>query len=102
MRRLGDLIAALVPEMRRNPDLAAAFDQRFIAPRYTTVATVFRRAAERGELRSGVDLDLVWDLVPGILLYRTLHPRHTLTDAIAGEIVDQVLLPLTAGPRQAS
>jgi AcrR family transcriptional regulator len=95
MRRLGDLIAALVPEIRRNPDLGAAFDQQFIQPRYTTVATIFGRAAERGELRAGIDLELVWDLVPGILLYRTLNPGRALTDVIARDLVDQVLLPLT-------
>lgn len=98
MRRLGDLIAALMPEMRRNPELGAAFDQQFIQPRYRAVAEIFRRAAERGELREDVDLDLVWDLVPGLLLYRTLSPDRTLTDDTARQLVEQVLLPLTGPP----
>ncbi len=99
MRRLGDLIAALVPEMRRNPDLGTAFDQRFITPRYGAVAEIFRRAAARGDLRDDVDLDLVWDLVPGLLLYRTLNPGRTLTGDTARDLVDRVLLPLTARRR---
>lgn len=96
MRRLGDLIAALMPEMRRNPELGAAFDQQFIRPRYGSMAEVFRRAANRGELRDDIDLDLIWDLVPGLLLYRTLSPGQTLTDDTARHLVDQILLPLTA------
>lgn len=96
MRRLGDLIAALMPEMRRNPELGAAFDHQFIQPRYATVAEIFRRAADRGELREDIDLSLIWDVVPGLLLYRTLSPGRTLTDDTARQLVDHILLPLAA------
>lgn len=41
-------------------------------------------------------VDLVWDLVPGLLLYRTMSPARTLTDDTARDLVEQVLLPLTA------
>lgn len=94
MRRLGDLIAALLPEMRRNPELATAYDEQFVQPRYRSMASVFQRAAERGELASHADLTLIWQVVPAILLYRTLTPGAAVDAHTPQAIVDHVLMPL--------
>ncbi|MDP4503412.1 TetR-like C-terminal domain-containing protein [Nonomuraea sp. G32] len=50
---LGGVIAGLRGELRRNPLLATAMEEHFIASRRAAVTSVFERARARGELAAG-------------------------------------------------
>jgi hypothetical protein len=63
---------------------------------------VLERAAERGELPAGVDLDLVHDALVAPLLFRWLVTDGPVDDAVVAANVDLVLagvgaLTATAG-----
>ena len=54
----------------RDAEFAAAFRERFIAPKPAVSAEIFQRARDRGEIRDDVDLDLIAPALAGICLHR--------------------------------
>ena len=62
-------LSAVVVEEKRRPELLAIVRQKWIWPRQRLIKDVLARAKRRGELRSGIDLDvattMIWGLVVG-------------------------------------
>jgi hypothetical protein len=65
--------------------------QRLITARRSVCGVAVQRAADRGDLRDDVDVDLVIDLVSGAIFYRKLFALSTSDRAHVGRIVDAVL-----------
>jgi AcrR family transcriptional regulator len=95
---LGDVIAGLVGELRRNPELATAMHRGYINQRRQAAQDVFARARARGELTTGVDLDLLWQLAPATLFFRVLVAGQPVDRQLARRLVDEVVLPLARSP----
>jgi AcrR family transcriptional regulator len=87
------LMAALVTAMHHHPDLAAAFERSFLQPRLRAARTLYERARERGEVRPDVDLDLVLDVLPGVVLHRVFLRGERPTQDLITRVVDDVVLP---------
>jgi AcrR family transcriptional regulator len=87
------LMAALVTALHHHPDLAAAFQESFLEPRLSASREMFERARVRGELRPDVDLDLVVDLLPGVVLHRVFLRGEQPTQDLITRVVDTVVLP---------
>jgi AcrR family transcriptional regulator len=85
------LLAGLVGEIGRNPELADALRASLIGPRRAALNEVFARAADRGELRPGVDVDLAADLLFGPLYHRLLFTGAAVTPRVADKLADLVL-----------
>lgn len=83
---MGDVLA----EASRNPELAEHL-RHAVAGRRSVCGEVIRRAERRGELRDGVDADLVVDLVSGPIFYRKLITFDPADDAYVARVVDAVL-----------
>lgn len=84
--------------MSCDPELMAAFEERFVAPRRAVMAEMLRRAAERGEIAPGRDIDLLTSLIPALFLHRLLTTNRPPDPRFAGRIVSEVLIPAaTAG-----
>jgi AcrR family transcriptional regulator len=66
------LMPRLLGEAVNDPELFAIFHAHLVEPRRAALRTVLRRAVERGELRAGVDLELMIDLFAGPAVYRLL------------------------------
>jgi AcrR family transcriptional regulator len=94
---LGDVIAGLVGELRRNPELATAMQRGYISSRRQAALDVFTRARARGELTTDVDLDLLWQLAPATLFFRVLLAGQPVDRRLARRLVDQVVIPLARG-----
>ncbi|MBI4941884.1 MAG: TetR/AcrR family transcriptional regulator C-terminal ligand-binding domain-containing protein, partial [Actinobacteria bacterium] len=62
--------------------------------------TVFERAQARGEVADGVDLELVGQIVPAIVMFRLSFgaPDEPFA-ALVERVVDQVVLPAVRGTR---
>lgn len=88
-----ELMTSLVTAMHHDPDLATAFDERFLTPRLRTTRVMFERARDRGEVRADVDLDLVLDVLPGVVLHRLFLRREPPTPQLITQVVDSVVLP---------
>jgi AcrR family transcriptional regulator len=62
----------LLAEAAENPEMHAIFRAALVEPRRAMLRTLLERAAARGELRDGLDLELVVDLLAGPVIYRLL------------------------------
>jgi AcrR family transcriptional regulator len=79
-------------QMKSSPRIWAAYHATVIEPRRRATLDVLRRGQENGELRDGVDIELVSDLFTGPMLVRTvMRPDATLDEDLAERIVDTVL-----------
>lgn len=87
----GAIMAALVGELGRNDELARAYRQSLLAPRRAAVAAMLDRAAARGELRAGLDYDVVNDLLAGAIYSRLLVSGKPVTHRVADHLADLVV-----------
>ncbi len=84
----GRVMPALVAELARSPELASAFREGFVAPRRAKVLEAVRRGVERGEVRPGVDAELVADGVVALLMHRFLITGMPIDDDLPERVVD--------------
>lgn len=62
--------------------------------RRAMVQGLFERAVARGEIEAPADMGLLLNLVPAMVLYRSVTPRQKVTRAFIVQLVDDVVLPL--------
>jgi AcrR family transcriptional regulator len=87
------VLAGLMSAMHHDADLERAFRERFLAPRIDVLDAVFERARKRGEIEAGVDIQLLFDVLPGMVLHRRLIMGGSVDDDFIARIIDGVLLP---------
>jgi AcrR family transcriptional regulator len=68
----GRVLPGLVADLHEDPDLLAAFSERYFLPRRRSARAALERGVARGELAAGLDLELVVDMVVGPVYYRLL------------------------------
>ena len=90
-RPFGPVIAAFVNEAQSDPEFADAYRTHFVEPRRDAMRAVFARAAERGELPAGLDVEVALDLIYGAVYHRLLHGHAELTDRFARDVVELAL-----------
>ena len=85
------VLGVVVTALQTDPEFAADFRARFLAPKVARHRSeIYRRAAERGELAPGVDPSLLGPArSPGILLHR----RFVLGEEITPDLVERVARP---------
>jgi len=71
----------------------AEFRARVLQPKAQVSRTVFQRAADRGEVRSDLDLDLVAPALAGIVLHRLFVMGEKPGPALIERVIDQIILP---------
>ncbi|MFF8991227.1 TetR-like C-terminal domain-containing protein [Streptomyces sp. NPDC014983] len=87
----GRVIAELVGQAQTDPDLSAALLERYSGPRRGLAVDAMRRAQERGQLRPGVDPEVLVDQLWGACYHRLLLPNQPLTEDFASQLVDNLL-----------
>jgi AcrR family transcriptional regulator len=90
------VVSALIAEARTDPAFAEEYLARLVHPRRDRARVVFERARERGELATGVDIEIALDVVYGPLWHRLLQGHAPLNDRFAKQLVDTVLRGLLA------
>lgn len=88
-----DLLGSVITAIGRDAEFAAQFRNRFIAPKAAVARQIYERAQERGELRDGIDIDLVSTALPGIILHRMFLLGDPPTQDLIARVIDQVILP---------
>lgn len=68
----GRLVPAVLGELQRNPTFARVYADRVVRPRRQAIVELLTGALERGELRAGVDVDQIADLLSGAPFLRLL------------------------------
>ncbi|MBE1582903.1 TetR/AcrR family transcriptional regulator [Nonomuraea angiospora] len=89
----GPLYQALVGEAQYDPQVAAALNERFIAPQTNKTVARLKKAQDQGQLARGFNLDLAMAILSGPLYFQFLITHEPLTH----EYVDQILDSLFAG-----
>ena len=88
------IVAQVLPTLAeaagRDPDLAGVHKE-FVARRRSHLIAALERAAERGELRPGLDVAVVADLVAGPMFYKRLVHHERPDEAYASALLDLVL-----------
>jgi AcrR family transcriptional regulator len=82
------VMPALVAELAHSPELAQTFREGFVQPRRAKVLEAVRRGVERGEVRAGIDAELVADGVVAVLLHRFLVTGMEIDDELPERLVD--------------
>jgi len=84
-------VAALIGGGQSDPELIAAFRERFMMPRRQEAYVTLRRGISRGELPDDLDLDVTLDTLYGSLYMRFLIRQTGLTEEYVDEVVELVM-----------
>jgi AcrR family transcriptional regulator len=95
-RPYGRVIAALVTEAQTDPAFEEQYRTRFVEPRREQGRAAFARAAARGEIPAGINVEVALDMLYGPIYHRLLHRHAPLTDRFVAEVLDAVLRGLAA------
>jgi AcrR family transcriptional regulator len=93
---LAGILPSLVEAAERDPELERLFTE-FGRARRAVLRKVFDRAAARGELRPGLDLDVAIDALVGPIFTRRLITRAPVTRRHAAAVLDLLLPVLVQG-----
>jgi AcrR family transcriptional regulator len=94
----GLVLRHFLAEGQVDAEFASLFRDRFIKPRRETIGLIFDRAVERGQIRRGLDREVVLDLIYGPGFYRMLI-RH---EPLKRNTVDEMVSALFQGLRGTS
>lgn len=87
----GRIVAALIAGGQTDPDVLAAFRDRFLLPRREEAYKTLRRAIQRGELPPNLNLDAVLDTLYGAIYMRFLIRHRELSEGYIRQLCRLVL-----------
>jgi AcrR family transcriptional regulator len=90
--RQGKILRPLLGRAQLDEKLREAVRKRWVEPRRQFAREIIRRGIERGELRAGLDPDVVLDALYGPFYHRLLVPYDdaSISDAYVDALVDTV------------
>jgi AcrR family transcriptional regulator len=91
----GSVIAELIGQAQFDPDLKAAYLQRYSSPRRALAVSAMEAAKTRGQLRPDLDPESVVDQLWGACYHRLLLPDQPLTEEFADALVDNLFRGIT-------
>ncbi|MGH9231221.1 MAG: TetR/AcrR family transcriptional regulator [Acidimicrobiales bacterium] len=95
----GKVMPAVVAEAAVNPEMRGVL-AAFVHDRRQPAHTAICRGVARGELPAGTDVELVLDLLGGLVFFRVLIAVNPPDDAVVATVVDIVLAGArSTGPR---
>jgi AcrR family transcriptional regulator len=92
----GRILRSLVGGGQSDPELIAAFRNRWLIPRRAEAFGILQRAIDRGQLPRDVDRNLLLDTLYGPLYFRMLVGHGPLNAAFVDGVCDAVLDGITA------
>ena len=84
------VIAELIGQAQSDPELKAAYLQRYSSPRRALAVAALERAKQRGQLRADLDAETVVDQLWGACYHRLLLPDQPLTHEFVDALVDNL------------
>ncbi|WP_244932075.1 TetR/AcrR family transcriptional regulator [Nocardioides sp. W7] len=84
---------AIVTALTRDPEFAAAFRRDVLGPKIEASRAIWQRAAARGELREGLDLDLFEPALAGIVLHRVFVMGEVPDPTLISRVISQIIVP---------
>jgi EmrB/QacA subfamily drug resistance transporter len=96
------VVAGLIGDAARDPELAAMLRERLIAPRRRELGAMVQRGIGRGEVAPSVDPDVLVDTLIAPVYHRTLVTGDAVDEGVTDEIVEIVLRGARAGMERAA
>ena len=93
---LGRVMKGLVSEVAADPELAHVYRERVVSRRVADVSVLVERGIARGELRAGLDPEMVTDLLLGPIYYRFFLSGSPMDDDFGKRLVATLLPAFTA------
>lgn len=92
-----DSLRCIISEVVRDPNLATMLEAAVICPRQRTLAALAERGIRLGDVRSDAPVEMIAEIMPGILMKRMLLRAEPVMDRELGaRIVDDLIMPLLA------
>jgi AcrR family transcriptional regulator len=91
------VMAGLLTALHRDADLQKAFKERFLAPRLALTNGVFERAVHRGEIAADVDIELLSQTLPAVIIHHAFVLGIEPTEDLILRVIDHVILPAARG-----
>lgn len=93
----GEILRSLLGRAQQDPKLLEAVKTRWVEPRRQIARQIVQQGIRTGELRPGIDVDVVLDLLYGPLYHVLLVPyeKATISDAYIDAVIDTVFRGLT-------
>jgi len=88
------MMRGMIAACGRDAELAQIFQEQLVDAKRGAMLALLERARQRGEIGDDVDLDLLVDVAPAMLVFRRLLTTRTVDSAYLDQLVDQVWLPL--------
>ena len=85
------VMPSLVDAMSRDPELARAVREGFLAGRRSALRVVLERGVARGDLRADLDAELALDVLAGPLFYRLLVTGGPIDERLATGVAELIL-----------
>lgn len=89
----GDVVAGVMTAASRNPVLARTMRKYIYEMKHEMYETIVRQAAERGEVTSSTDPELLHEVLHSMVLARRMEACD-MDEQFAYHVVDDVLLPV--------
>lgn len=80
---IGPMTGRIISAAISNPEFMTIYWESALLPRRNAILEILKRGQARGEVRQDLDLQLVLDIFPGAVVYRTLVSRHGLDESEA-------------------
>jgi AcrR family transcriptional regulator len=94
--RTAQTLAGVVTALHHDPEFAAEFRARIVAPKLASSRAMFERARARGEISAACDLDLLAPALAGIVMHRSFVLGLPVDEEIVSRVVDEIILPAAA------
>ena len=91
----GRVIGELIGQAQSDPDLKAAYLERYSGPRRAKAVAAMETAKERGQLRANLDPETVVDQLWGACYHRLLLPDQPLIDEFVDALLDNLFHGIT-------
>ena len=91
------VLRSLIGQAQLEPALLDAVRKRWVEPRRKIARAIVRRGMETGELRAGLDADVVLDALYGPIYHRLLVPYDNA--ALSDAYIETVLAGLERQPK---
>jgi AcrR family transcriptional regulator len=88
---LGRALAGLVADMAQDKALALTIRKQVLTARRRSMREALIRGRNRGEVRDGLDVELVLDMLTGPFYYRTLFGHAAVTRRTTRQVVAYIL-----------
>jgi AcrR family transcriptional regulator len=86
----GKVIAELIGQAQSDPELKAAYLERYSSPRRALAVAAIENAKKRGQLRASVDPEIIVDQLWGACYHRLLLPDQPLSEDFVDSLVDNL------------